>query len=109
MSAKTKAPSQIDAGMGADVDSGQPSHPKDTSARYPSQAAWRERNPKKYWAHVATKSALRRGLVVQQPCEICGDAKSEAHHDDYDRPLLIQWLCRKHHKAHHKAVKHGAS
>lgn len=66
------------------------------------QERWRLRNPKKVWAHVATASALRRGLIHRKPCEICGEEKTEAHHHDYDRPLLVQWLCRKHHKQAHK-------
>lgn len=65
------------------------------------QVNWRKRNPKKVWAHVATKSAIRRGLLIPAPCEVCGEAKTEAHHPDYDRPLLVQWLCRKHHRAVH--------
>ncbi len=24
------------------------------------------------------------------------------HHPDYDQPLLVIWLCRKHHKRHHQ-------
>jgi len=35
------------------------------------------------------------------PCEICGCEKSEAHHDDYSRPLDVRWLCRVHHLMHH--------
>ncbi|SHJ19687.1 hypothetical protein SAMN05444000_1069 [Shimia gijangensis] len=66
------------------------------------QERWRQRNPKKVWAHVATQSALRRGLIDRQPCAICSDEKAEAHHPDYDRPLMVQWLCRKHHKQAHK-------
>lgn len=68
---------------------------------YPRQQRWREKNPKKTWAHGALRSGIRRGLVEPQPCEICGEEKAEGHHDDYDRPLAVRWLCRRHHKALH--------
>lgn len=37
-----------------------------------------------------------------QPCQICGGAKSVAHHDDYRQRLEISWLCQKHHSAWHR-------
>lgn len=74
-------------------------------SRYSRQARWRDRNPQAVWAHVALKSALRRGLVVQRPCEVCGSPDSEAHHPDYTRPALVQWLCRRHHTAEHRRLK----
>ncbi|SHI96154.1 hypothetical protein SAMN05444404_1098 [Ruegeria lacuscaerulensis ITI-1157] len=66
------------------------------------QERWRQRNPQKAWAHAATASALRRGLLTRKPCEVCGAEKTDAHHPDYDRPLVVQWLCRKHHKQAHQ-------
>lgn len=65
------------------------------------QELWRERNPKARWAHVCLQSALRRGLVQRAPCEVCGSEPAEGHHDDYDRPSVVRWLCRKHHREHH--------
>lgn len=82
---------------------------KAESGRYLRQLKWRERNPEKVWAHVALKSALRRGLVIQRPCEVCGDQHSEAHHPDYSRPAHVMWLCRKHHKAEHRRLRAEAS
>lgn len=38
--------------------------------------------------------ALRRGKLIRKPCEKCGNAKSEMHHEDYDKPLQVTWLCR---------------
>ena len=45
---------------------------------------------------------IKRGKILKMPCSICGDINSEAHHDDYDKPLDIIWYCRKHHLEHHK-------
>lgn len=40
---------------------------------------------------------LRRGKIQRQPCATCGDPTSQMHHPDYDKPLLVVWLCRKCH------------
>jgi hypothetical protein len=69
------------------------------------QQIWQKNNPKAHWAHACTASALKRGLIERQPCEVCGADKTDAHHPDYDRPLLIIWLCRKHHVAAHAKPK----
>lgn len=69
------------------------------------QARWQERNPLARWAHRAAESALKRGLIHKQPCEVCGDARADAHHDDYMRPIDVRWLCRRHHKQHHAAER----
>lgn len=73
--------------------------------KFLSQAKWRERNPQKVWAQAALRSALKRGLLAQQPCCVCGSAESEAHHPDYDRPMVVEWYCRLHHKAEHARLK----
>ena len=78
---------------------------KPTSLAFPSQAKWREKNPLKRWAHKALESALRRGLIDRQPCEVCGADNTDAHHDDYSRPMAVRWLCRLHHKAEHARMK----
>lgn len=52
------------------------------------------------------RHAVKRGDLVRQPCEACGSAAVEAHHDDYSKPLAVRWLCRLCHVAHHRA--HGS-
>lgn len=46
--------------------------------------------------------AIKTGKLVRLPCEGCGEAKSEAHHDDYSKPLEVKWLCRSCHAAAHR-------
>ena len=47
----------------------------------------------------------RRGKIKQLPCEICGSVDTEAHHEDYDKPLEVRWLCFYHHRLLHKTIK----
>lgn len=48
---------------------------------------------------------LVRGHFGKKPCEVCGDKNSEMHHDDYDKPLKVRWLCRKHHLGFHDVYR----
>ena len=52
-------------------------------------------------AHGRVTYALKTGTLVRQPCLVCGETKSDAHHPDYDKPLEVEWLCRFHHSAVH--------
>lgn len=59
--------------------------------------------PGKWKARNAVSNAIRDGRLIKEPCRICGDSKSQAHHPDYRRPLFVQWYCFK----HHREVEHG--
>ena len=49
-----------------------------------------------------TNTAIRNGILIRKPCEICNtNINVECHHEDYSRPLFIKWLCVKHHKLRH--------
>ena len=65
------------------------------------QQKWRRANPRRYLAHLYVAAAMRVGMIKAHPCEVCGAEKAEAHHPDYERPGLVQWLCRKHHQQLH--------
>lgn len=67
------------------------------------QAHWRKRNAAKYLAHLAVQRALKSGDLVRHPCEVCGHPRTDAHHDDYNAPLEVRWLCRQHHTKLHNA------
>jgi hypothetical protein len=55
-------------------------------------------------AHKEVHAALKNGLLVKQPCEVCG-APAHAHHDDYSKPLDVRWLCRTHHMGLHAKIR----
>ena len=57
-------------------------------------------------AHRLASRAIKRGELVPKPCVECGDPNVIAHHDDYNQPLRVTWLCRKHHiKEHNLLIK----
>ena len=57
-------------------------------------------------SHGKVRKAKTDGTLVQGPCEVCGELKTVAHHDDYDKPLEVRWLCHSHHQQWHAA--HGS-
>lgn len=67
--------------------------------------AWRQEDSRRVVAHSAVARAIRNGLLVRMPCIRCGEAKSVAHHEDYDKPLEVMWLCQPCHKQRHKELK----
>ena len=58
-------------------------------------------NPEKRKANLAVGNALRAGKLHKEPCAICGKIKSQAHHEDYYKPLDVVWLCGRHHMELH--------
>ena len=59
------------------------------------------RYPERKQARKVVNWAIRSGKMARLPCEVCGESKSEAHHDDYRKPLDVRWLCVKHHSEWH--------
>ena len=62
---------------------------------------YREDNPKKYRAHSMVNYAVKSGKLKKMNCETCGQVEAHAHHDDYNYPLSVRWLCASHHKQWH--------
>jgi hypothetical protein len=44
-----------------------------------------------YDAHV-------QGVLTRKPCVECGAVPAEGHHENYDRPLEVVYLCKRHHR-----------
>lgn len=100
--------SRAAAGARETVIAGERDNPEAIANRAPNstpQARWRARNPLKHWAHSATRTALRLGLIAKEPCAVCGACEAEAHHPDHLNHLAVVWLCRAHHKALHTALR----
>jgi len=66
---------------------------------------YRAKYPERRKAEQAVERAIKKGTLIRQPCEVCGDPRAQAHHDDYSKPLIIRWLCDKHHKNLHRRKK----
>ena len=71
---------------------------------------YKENNPKKRAVHVTTGNAIRDGKLTKGVCEVCGCSDNiVAHHNDYDKPLEVTWLCSVHHTEWHKWNGEGAN
>lgn len=68
-------------------------------------STYRERYPERRVADHAVNNALRSGRLIRKPCEVCGETKAQAHHDDYSKPLDVRWLCQRHHSEHHVTLR----
>lgn len=68
-------------------------------------ARWQQENSVKRAAHIIVGSSLKSGVLTKAPCVSCGSEKSQAHHEDYSKPLLVVWLCAKCHRARHDIMK----
>jgi hypothetical protein len=49
------------------------------------------------------------GMLAPQPCEDCGAANVEKHHEDYSKPLAVTWLCRRCHNKRHGIGAEGST
>lgn len=63
----------------------------------------KKRYPERMAARSAAYDALVAGKIIKKPCEVCGDTESQMHHDDYNKPFDVRFLCRKHHRAEHQS------
>ena len=52
--------------------------------------------------HSLTQRALKFGVIKKEPCVVCGRLDVHGHHEDYNRPLDIVWLCPYHHHLIHE-------
>ena len=65
---------------------------------------YRKKNRHKARAHEAVSRAVRSGKLTRpKTCTLCpADTKIYAHHNSYDKPLEVQWVCINcHERIHH--------
>jgi transposase-like protein len=75
--------------------------PKEEQNSYGTGYSQEERNKRKK-AREIFNHYVRDKHIEKQSCEICGKEKAEAHHDDYNKPLKVRWLCFECHRNWHK-------
>lgn len=75
------------------------------------QKKWRDKNKEvltpKRKAHQLVMFAIKLGVIKKDvECSKCGSTKRiEGHHEDYDKPLEVEWLCNACHQRLHKRKK----
>jgi len=66
------------------------------------------RKTPEYKARRALRDAIKRGKITRGKCH-CGEV-GQGHHEDYNKPLEVIWLCDNHHKELHNekvsCIKH---
>lgn len=66
------------------------------------QRTYRANFPEKMTAHQKAERALACGIIERKACEVCGtEDRIEMHHEDYDNPLDVVFLCCMHHRRAH--------
>ena len=68
-------------------------------------AEQRKNHKDEYEARIIVNHAIRDGKLERSPCEKCGEEIAEAHHDDYNYPLKVRWLCNRCHTLWHRENK----
>lgn len=73
------------------------------------RADYKKAHPEVAEAHMFVNMALSCGTMAKSSCQICGSIEVDAHHEDYNRPFDVIWLCRRHHAEIHRSAKRGES
>lgn len=62
--------------------------------------------PKELARNLVYKHIMRGKMIRGSKCESCGmeEGKMEAHHDDYNKPLEVRWLCKICHRHEHNKL-----
>lgn len=69
---------------------------------------WLDEDPRRLKAQNAVSHEIAAGRLIAHPCEVCGTLPTQAHHDDYSKPLEVRWLCTSHHLRLHAELRRKA-
>ncbi len=63
------------------------------------QRRWYQNNKEKRRAHVILSRAIKKKIIMRSDtCQECNKiAKTEGHHENYNEPLNVVWVCKKCH------------
>ena len=78
--------------------------PEQKAREYEGREQRRRANPQKSRAKDAVGNAIKAGTLIREPCERCGTEPTHAHHERYDRPLDVTWLCSVCHGLRHREI-----
>ena len=71
---------------------------KEANAKYRLKHKWEAR------VQSLVHHAKKLGTLLAKPCQVCGKPNAFAHHDDYNKPLEVKWLCNYHHSEYHRKL-----
>lgn len=91
----------------------QPNHNNCKECHNKNMREWRKTHPMTLKQRMKNNCSsyantyLNRGKIKKpEKCECCGIASAqEMHHENYNKPLEITWLCKKCHREIHKQQK----
>jgi len=43
-----------------------------------------------------SRQFLAKGIIKKLPCQLCYEPESKMVHVDYESPMNVTWLCKKH-------------
>lgn len=76
---------------------------KSKKARTDRMRKWKRKKPEriKSYARNSLHSAVKIGLIKKKRCRVCNKKNVHGHHEDYSKPLTVNWLCVKCHHLRH--------
>ena len=82
---------------------------KPTRRRAKYNAYKRQYDKEHNYANTKLNQAIRRGKMTRPLiCEACGYMGSlHAHHEDYEKPYDVMWLCPECHRSLHQSKREG--
>ena len=99
---------QTDAGKAVDRKSSQKYQQTEAGKETQRKGNWKyaQLNPEKIKARNIVNHAITAGKLTRPNyCESCfKECKPDGHHEDYSRPLNVEWLCRECHKFLHRRI-----